>query len=72
MPIGFLLGRNMEKGLPRIAALMRHGESSQTIPFRDILPDSMAFITMNPTFALFKIDGIGRQVIVDPKIWTVV
>ena len=30
MPIGFALGRDLKKGLPRIASLMRHGESSQT------------------------------------------
>ena len=61
MPIGFLLGRDIEKNLPWIASLMRHGESSQTIPFRDILPDSMAFITMNPTFACSRSTGLeGR------------
>ncbi len=65
MPIGLSLGRDMEKDLPRITFLKRLGESSQTISFRDILSDSMAFITMNPTFALFKINGIGRQVPMD-------
>lgn len=65
MPSRLLLGRDMEKGLPRIAALIRPGKRSQTISFRDILPDRMAFITMNPTFALFKINGIGRQVPMD-------
>jgi len=64
-PIGFALGRDLKKGLPRIASLMRHGESSQTIPFRNILSDRMAFIPMNPAFALFKINGIGRQVPMD-------
>ena len=32
MPIGFLLDRDMKNSLPRIAAFMGHGESSQTIP----------------------------------------
>ena len=67
MPIGFALGRDLKKGLPRIASLMRHGESSQTISFRDILSDRMALVAMNPAFALFKINGIGRQVPMDHR-----
>ena len=64
-PIGLSLGRNLKKGLPRIAAPMHLGESSQTISFRNILSDRMAFVAMNPTFTLFEINGIGRQVPMD-------
>jgi hypothetical protein len=65
MPIGFASGRDLEKSLPRVALLMSFRKSSQTIPFRNIFPDSMPFIAMNPTFALFKVNGIGRQVPMD-------
>jgi hypothetical protein len=65
IPLGFASGHDLDKSLPRVSTLMNSRESSQAIPFRNFLPDSMAFIAMNPIFALFKINGIGRQVPMD-------
>ena len=62
MPMGFVLGSDLEKSLPWVAFRMSCREGSQAISFRNVLSDGMAFIAMHPAFALFKINGIGRQV----------
>lgn len=48
----------MEKFLPWVTSLKYLGKSGQTISFRNILSYGMAFIAMNPTFTLFKINRI--------------
>ena len=67
MPVGFVLGRDLEKSLPGVALLVSQGESSKTVSLRDVFSDRMAFVTMHPTFALFKVNRIGGQIPMDHR-----
>ena len=62
IPIGFILGRDLEECLPWIASLVRFRERIQPISFRNILSDCVTLIAMNPALPLFQINRIRRQI----------